>query len=45
VKLIEQARQEAMAVLEADPHLESDENRELRGAVDRMKKVVTGEVS
>ena len=45
VKLIEQARQEAMAVLDADPHLESEENRELRGAVNRMKKVVTGEVS
>jgi len=45
VKLIETARQEAMQVLDADPHLESDENRELRGAVNRMKKVVTGEVS
>jgi ATP-dependent DNA helicase RecG len=45
VKLIETARQEAMAVLDADPHLESDENRELRGAVNRMKRVVTGEVS
>jgi ATP-dependent DNA helicase RecG len=45
VKLIETARQEAMSVLDADPHLESDENRELRGAVNRMKRVVTGEAS
>jgi ATP-dependent DNA helicase RecG len=44
VKLIETARQEAMRLLDEDPELRSAENAELRGAVDRMKRVVTGEV-
>jgi hypothetical protein len=33
-----------MRLLDEDPELRSAENAELRGAVDRMKRVVTGEV-
>jgi ATP-dependent DNA helicase RecG len=45
VKLIETARQEAMRLLDEDPELRSEEHAELRSAVNRMKRVVTGDVS
>jgi ATP-dependent DNA helicase RecG len=45
IKLIETARQEAMALLEADPSLSKPEHEALHAAVDRAKRIVTGEVS
>jgi ATP-dependent DNA helicase RecG len=45
VKLIETARQEAMTLLEADPGLAKPEHEALHAAVERAKRVVTGEVS
>jgi ATP-dependent DNA helicase RecG len=44
VGLIETARREAMALLAEDPGLEQPEHALLREAVDRAKRVVTGEV-
>ncbi len=43
--LIEQARQEALALLRTDPQLASAEHAPLKAAVHRMSRVVTGEVS
>jgi ATP-dependent DNA helicase RecG len=45
VKLIETARQEAMGLLEADAGLSDPRHAGLRAAVERMKRVVIGEVS
>ena len=45
VRLIETARQEAMRLLDADPGLRWAEHAALAAAVDRTKRVVTGEVS
>jgi ATP-dependent DNA helicase RecG len=45
LKLIETARQEAMQLLHDDPGLVHPEHEALRGAVGRMKRVVSGEVS
>jgi ATP-dependent DNA helicase RecG len=45
VKLIEQARQEALALLRADPLLEQPGHKELARAAARAKRIVTGEAS
>jgi ATP-dependent DNA helicase RecG len=45
VGLIETARQEAMALLKTDPHLQREEHRPLAAAVARAKRVVSGDAS
>ncbi|MPZ48978.1 MAG: ATP-dependent DNA helicase RecG [Dehalococcoidia bacterium] len=45
VKLIESARQEAMALLKADPGLRQPEHALLAASVAKAKRTVTGEVS
>jgi len=45
VRLIERARQEALRLLEEDASLAKPEHAALAAAVERMKRVVTGEIS
>ena len=45
VRLIEDARQEALRLLDADPTLAQAEHAALAAQVERMKRVVSGEVS
>ncbi|HLF71665.1 MAG TPA: ATP-dependent DNA helicase RecG, partial [Dehalococcoidia bacterium] len=45
IRMIETARGEAMRLLEDDPKLAKAEHAGIAGAVERMKRVVTGEVS
>jgi ATP-dependent DNA helicase RecG len=45
VRLVEQARQEALRLLEADPGLKRPEHAELARAVGAMKRVVSGDAS
>lgn len=45
IRLVEQARQEALRLLQEDPQLRREEHAELRRAVARMKRFVTGDAS
>jgi ATP-dependent DNA helicase RecG len=45
VGLIEKARREAMRLLDSDPRLERPEHALLAAAVEKTKRVVTGELS